>query len=173
MEQEKKCQGNCQDDSDQDKSGEPCCGHCEEQSQESIYIKKIDDLTNTIKYVQADYENYRKRIDRDKQDFKIQSTRDVIESILPVLDTFELAIKAIKKDESVMGFEMVYAQFITTLESSGLRPIEAQGQYDPKLHEALLQEASDKPKGTILEELQKGYILGDKVIRHTKVKISA
>ena len=93
---------------------------------------------------------------------------------MPILDNFELAFKnADKNDEKLKGFELIFSQLYETLQKQGLEKIQAKDKpFDPNLHEALLQEESDKEKNMVLEELQRGYTLHGQVIRHAKVKIS-
>ena len=99
---------------------------------------------------------------------------DIINKILPTIDTFEIALKNTSdKEKFVKGIEMVYAQIFSLLENEGLRPIEALGKkFDPFFHEVLLKQKSNKDEDIVLEELQKGYMLNDKVLRHSKVKVS-
>ena len=94
--------------------------------------------------------------------------------LLPVLDSFEMALKnTIDKEKFVKGIELIYSQFYQLLEDEGLRPIETAGKMcDPYLHEVLLTEECDKEDDCILEQLQKGYMLGSKVLRHSKVKVA-
>ena len=136
--------------------------------------QKTEELTNLLKKIQADFENYKKRTEKEKQDFASYGSAALIEKILPILDAFELALKnTSKSQEFVKGVELIYSQLWETLEKEGLTKINALNQkFDPYLHEALMQESSDKEDGTILEELQKGYKFKDAVLRHTKVKIS-
>jgi len=132
---------------------------------------KINDLTQTLQRLQADFENYRKRVERDQQLQKQQSKKDIILKMISVLDNFELALKSAPKDTFAQGIEMIFAQLMDTLEQEGLRIMHVE-TFDPHYHEALLSETSDKEAGTILEVLQKGYLLGETVIRHAKVKIA-
>lgn len=136
--------------------------------------EKIAELTETLQRLQAEFENYKKRIEKEKAEFVKYAKAELIQRLLPTLDTFEIALKSTKDNEKfVKGMEMVYAQFVSTLQSEGLKPIEAIGKkFDPYLHEVMLKEKSDKDEGIVLEELQKGYMLNDKVLRHSKVKIS-
>lgn len=135
---------------------------------------KIRELTESLQRLQADFENYRKAVDRQRQDFFKYAHADVIEELLPILDSFELALKNRDKQEDfIKGVELIFAQLYQLLEKEGLRKIEADGKkFDPYKHEVLMTEKSDKEEDIILEELQKGYMLGDKVIRHSKVKVS-
>ena len=133
---------------------------------------KEQELKETLQRVQADFENYKKRVERETEDFKKFASAELIGKLLPILDAFELSLKNSKdKEEFVKGIELIYAQLNEILGKEGLKKIEAVNQkFDPFLHEALMTEKSDKD-GLILEELQKGYMLGDKVIRHSKVKV--
>src|SRR3989338_10784359 len=140
----------------------------------AIDKEKIEELTDTLQRLQAEFENYKKRVDKEKSEFVKYAKADLIQSLLPIIDTFEIALRNTKDNEKfVKGMEMVYAQFVSTLQSEGLKPIECVGKkFDPYLHEVMLKEKSDKDDGVVLEELQKGYMLNDKVLRHSKVKIS-
>lgn len=134
----------------------------------------IEDLTDTLQRTQAEFQNYQKRVDKEKAEFVKYAKAELVYKVLPILDTFEIALKSISdKEKFVKGMEMVYAQLFSTLESEGLKPIDALGKkFDPYLHEVMLKEKSDKDEGVVLEELQKGYMLNGKVLRHSKVKIS-
>jgi len=147
-----------------------------------VYLKKeleqknktIEELTDTLKRLQAEFENYKKRVEKEKIEFVKYAHADIIASMLPVLDSFEIALKNTNdKDKFIEGMKIVYAQFYSMLEAEGLKPIKATGEkFDPYRHEVLIKEESEKPEGTILEEFQKGYMLNDKVLRFSKVKIS-
>ena len=132
------------------------------------------ELTETIQRLQADFENYKKRV--ENQDFEIKKyvKAEIITKLLSVLDSFELALKNTEnKEEFIKGVELIYSQLFQTLEDLGLRKIQTnECKFDPYKHEVLITKESNKEDGVILEELQKGYMLDDKVIRHTKVKIS-
>ena len=137
--------------------------------------ESISHLTETLQRMQADFENYKKRLDKENNVFKKYATQDFILKLLPVLDSFELALRNAdaEKDKFVRGIEMIYAQFFSVLESEGLKPINAVGKkFDTYYHEALLQEKSDNEEDIVLEELQKGYVINERVIRFAKVKIS-
>jgi len=140
----------------------------------AIDKEKIEDLTETLQRLQAEFENYKKRIEKEKAEFVKYAKAELIQGLLSTIDTFEIALKSTKDNEKfVKGMEMVYAQFVSTLQSEGLKPIEAIGKkFNPYLHEVMLKEKSDKDEGIVLEELQRGYMLNDGVLRHSKVKIS-
>ena len=143
----------------------------EKQSQDS----QIQELTNLLKRVQADFENYRKRIEKEKAEYSTFASKAVIAKLLPILDSFELAFKNTENPkEFVKGVELIYAELWDTLEREGVKKIDALGKsFDPCRHEALLQEASDKPENTVIEELQKGYSLNNCILRTAKVKIAS
>ncbi len=136
--------------------------------------KSIEELTDTLKRLQAEFENYKKRNDKEKTEFVKYAHADVISSMLPILDSFEIALKnTADKEKFAEGVKIIYAQLYSALEAEGLRPINATGEnFDPYRHEVLMKEESDKPEGAILEEFQKGYMLNDKVLRFSKVKVS-
>jgi len=134
---------------------------------------KIKDLTETLQRLQAEFDNYRKRVEKEKCEFVKYSKAEIISKILPTLDSFELALKNKKGESFEKGVELIFSQLYQILEHEGLKPIEAAGRkFDPYLHDVLLKEKSDKEEDIVLEELQKGYMLNDKVIRHSKVKVS-
>ncbi|MBL7055476.1 nucleotide exchange factor GrpE [Candidatus Woesearchaeota archaeon] len=136
--------------------------------------ERIGELTDSIQRLQAEFENYKKRVDKEKEQFVKYAKAEVIEKILSVIDTFEIALKANKQEtEFSRGMDMVYSQLFSALEKEGLRPIESLGKkFDHNYHEVMLKQESDKEEDTILEELQKGYMINNKILRHTKVKIS-
>jgi molecular chaperone GrpE len=136
--------------------------------------KKIEELTDTLQRLQAEFENYRKYVEKQSHDFRKYAKADLICNLLSVLDSFELALKNTSdKEKFVKGVELIFSQLFSTLEKEGLRPIKAEGEkLDPLKHEVLLKEKSDKEEDMVIEELQKGYMLGEKVIRHSKVKVS-
>ncbi|MBI2542404.1 nucleotide exchange factor GrpE [Candidatus Woesearchaeota archaeon] len=145
---------------------------CEKQLEEKS--QKIEELTDTLKRLQAEFENYKKWSAKEKADFLRYVNAAMIEKLLPVIDSFEIALKSTNdKEKFAEGMRMIYSQLHSVLEAEGLRPIKAAGEkFDPYRHEVLMKAESDKPEGTILEEFQKGYMLNEKVLRHSKVKIS-
>jgi molecular chaperone GrpE len=137
----------------------------------SIEQQKIQDLTSTLQHLQADFENYRKRVERDQERMKSQAKKTIVMQLLSVLDNFDLALKSAPSDDFAEGIEMIYAQLISVLEQTGVKEVNIE-KYNPALHECLLQEESDKESGTILEVLQKGYTLDETLIRSAKVKLA-
>jgi molecular chaperone GrpE len=137
---------------------------------------KIKEYLDTLQHLQAEFENYRKRVEREKESFCKYASQELIEELLPILDDFDLSIK--RKTEAnyadfVKAVEIIYDKFQSVLKKQGLEIIDAEGKpFNPELHEPLLQEESDKEPNTIIEVLQNGYKLNDKVLRHSRVKIS-
>lgn len=158
------------EDNKQEKNGN--AGEKESKLEEKN--QKIEELTDTLKRLAAEFENFKKRSEKEKTEFVKYAHADIVANILPVLDSFELAFKNTNNTEKLIeGIKMIYAQFYSILEAEGLKPIKAAGEkFDPYRHEVLMKEESDKPDDTILEEFQKGYMLNDRVVRHSKVKIS-
>jgi len=135
---------------------------------------KLKDLTDSLQHLQAEFENYKKRAEKQGEELGKYLKADLIAKLLPTLDSFEMALKNTSdKEKFIKGVELIFAQLYSLLESEGLRPIKAVGeQFDPYRHEVLMKQESDKEEDVILEELQKGYMLNDKVLRHSKVKVS-
>lgn len=135
--------------------------------------KLAEERLNQLKYLQADFENYRKSLDREKEQIVELANECLIKDLLVVLDDFERALQSMKEGKDKEGLSMLYKNFFKILEQHGLKPIEALGKkFDPYYHEAVLREKSDREEGTILEEFQRGYMLKSKVIRHSKVKVA-
>ncbi|HZX44948.1 MAG TPA: nucleotide exchange factor GrpE [Candidatus Nanoarchaeia archaeon] len=143
------------------------------QEKKEQSAEKIAELTDTLQRLQAEFENYKKYVEKEKEMYRRYAKADIIEKLLPILDSFEFALKNQCDMESFRkGVELIYAQFYGALEKEGLKKIEAKGKLDPNFHEVLLKAPSDKEEDTIIAELQKGYLLNERVLRHTKVKVS-
>lgn len=137
--------------------------------------ERIADLTDTLKRLQAEFENYKKRIEKDNKHMTEYAGAGVIGKVLPIIDTFEIALKnQCSAEEFKKGAELIYAELMSTLKNEGVRKINALGcQFDPNYHDAMLAVEDKKcKKDTVIEVLQEGYMLKDKVLRHSKVKIS-
>lgn len=152
---------------------------------ENEYLKLKEEADKAKEYwdkllrVQADFENTRKRLEREKQDFVKFANEGMIVELLNVLDDLGRAVELAQSKHQdlsafLKGVEMIMAHLYEMLKGYGVKPIEAEGKlFDPNYHEALMQaEDKDKPEHTVLEELQKGYLLNDRVIRTAKVKVS-
>ena len=142
-------------------------------------VDKSKQEQDRILRLQADFENSRKRLEREKQEFLRFANEGIISGLLNVVDDLERSLQlAQEKHEDfsafLKGIEMILAHLYELLKKHGLSPIEAKGKmFDPDYHEALLKvETDDSPENTIVEELQKGYLLNDRVIRTAKVKVS-
>ncbi len=135
---------------------------------------RVTELTETLQRLQADSENYRKYVEKQKLEFFKYAKEDLIVKLLPVLDSFEMALKNVEdKEKFVSGIKLIFSQLYQSLENEGLKPINAlREKFDPYKHEVLLSQECNKEDDIILEELQRGYTIGDKVIRHSKVKIA-
>ena len=152
---------------------------------EAEYLKLKEDADKAKEYwdkllrLQADFENTRKRLEKDKQDFCKFANESIIAELLYTLDDLERAVELAQSKHQdlsafLKGVEMILAHLYEMLKGYGVKPIEAEGKlFDPNYHEALMQvENKELPEHTIVEELQKGYLLNDRVIRTAKVKVS-
>lgn len=146
---------------------------CEENSEKKL--DQLQETTELLQRTQANFENFRKQTDKRIEEIRCIASKDMILQILPILDNFELALKSTEqKGDFVSGVELIYAQLFTVLENNDIKIIETENKmFDPHYHEALMKVESNLPENTIVEELQKGYLLHDKVVRHARVKISA
>lgn len=130
-------------------------------------------VKESLQRLQAEFSNFRKRTEAEKSRFVTMATEQLIRKLLPVMDNFELALNVHKEEtEFSKGIEMIYAQLKEVLDEEGLTPIVTQGKFDPNIHEAILVEETDDSENEVKQVLQSGYKIGDKVIRHAKVKIS-
>ena len=137
--------------------------------------EQINDLTDRLKRSMAEFDNFRKRTDKEKASMYIIGARDIVEKILPVVDSFERGLsQAEEGDPFSEGMKLVYKQLITALEDAGVTPIEAVGkEFDPDLHNAVMHvEDESVPENTVVEEFQKGYKYKDFVVRHSMVKVA-
>ncbi|MBD3164307.1 nucleotide exchange factor GrpE [Candidatus Woesearchaeota archaeon] len=137
--------------------------------------RKVEELTDTLQRLQAEVDNYRKRCERENQEFRNYASAKVVENMLPILDNFMLALRNTQDyKQFVKGMEMIYSQIYDILEKEGMRPIKTEGEkFDPYKHEILMTEKTDKEEEDemIKEELQRGYMFKDKVLRYAKVKV--
>ena len=139
--------------------------------------EKIEELEDRVKRQMAEFENFRRRTEAEKSAMYGMGVKSVIEKILPVIDNFERGIQAIPaedKDSPVaQGMNMIYKQLTTELENLGVKPIEAVGvEFDANYHNAVMQVESDEyESGIIAQELQKGYMYRDSVVRHSMVAV--
>ncbi len=132
-----------------------------------------EERLNQLKYLQADFDNYRKNFEREKENIIRLANEGLIKDLLIILDEFGIVLDRLENERDKAGLNMIYKKLSGILERNGLKQIEAVGKkFDPHLHEAVHKEVSNKEDGLILEEYQKGYMLKSKVIRPSRVKIS-
>ena len=140
--------------------------------------EKIEELTDRLTRQMAEFDNFRKRTEKEKSLMYEIGAKDIIEKILPVVDNFERGIAAVPEEEKsnpfAEGMEKIYKQLMTTLEEIGVKPIEAVGQeFDPDFHNAVMHvEDEEVGENIITEEFQKGYLYRDSVVRHSMVKVA-
>ena len=139
--------------------------------------EKIDELEDRVRRQMAEFENFRKRTDKEKAAMFETGAKSVIEKILPVVDNFERGLATLPEEEKASpfaeGMQMIYKQLLTELENIGVKPIEALGcEFDPNFHNAVMQMESDEfESGIIAQELMKGYMYRDTVVRHSMVAV--
>ena len=140
--------------------------------------EQIEELTDKVKRQMAEFDNFRKRTEKEKSQMYDMGAKTIVEKILPVIDNFERGLAAVpednKEDAFVVGMDKIYRQMLTVLEEAGVKPIEAVGaEFDPNFHNAVMH-VEDETLGedVVAEELQKGYMYRDTVVRHSMVKVA-
>lgn len=139
--------------------------------------EQIEELNDKLKRQMAEFENFRKRTEKEKTQMYDMGAKSIIEKVLPVIDNFERGLAAVpeenKDDAFVIGMDKVYKQMITELESIGVKAIEAVGEeFNPDFHNAVMQmESEEYESGVVAQELQKGYMYKDSVVRHSMVAV--
>ena len=139
---------------------------------------KIDELNDKVMRQMAEFENYRKRTEKEKQSMFEVGAKSVIEKLLPIVDNFERGLSSLSEEEAqgafAKGIEMVYKQLMEELSKLEVKPIEALGkEFDPNLHNAVMHvEDEEAGENTVVEEFQKGYTYRDAVVRHSMVKVA-
>ena len=140
--------------------------------------EKIEELTDRLTRQMAEFDNFRKRTEKEKSQMYEIGAKDIIDKILPVVDNFERGLNGVKEEEKndpfIQGMEMVYKQLMTTLEGVGVKPIEAVGkEFNPDFHNAVMHvEDENFGENIVAEEFQKGYMYRDSVERHSMVKVA-
>ncbi len=135
-----------------------------------------DEYLNDLKRVAAEFENYRKRVSRDQESLVARAHERLVKELLPVLDDLERALAAAEEHEEAKleeGVRLVHRELRSALDREGLAEIETNGHFDPHVHEALLTQPSEAEEGSVLEVIQKGYKLGDHVLRPARVVVAA
>ncbi len=139
--------------------------------------EQIEALTDQVKRQMAEFDNFRKRTEKEKSSMYEMGARSVIEKILPVIDNFERGLDTVPENEKespfTEGMRMIYKQLMTELENIGVKPIEALGtEFNPDFHNAVMQvESEEYESGYVARELQKGYLYRDSVVRHSMVAV--
>lgn len=140
--------------------------------------EQIDELTDRLKRQMAEFENFRKRTEKEKSQMFSMGAKSIVEKVLPVIDNFERGLLAVpeeaKEDAFVEGMNKIYKQMMTMLEEVGVKPIEAAGtEFNPEFHNAVMHiEDESLGENIVAEELQKGYMYHDTVVRHSMVKVA-
>lgn len=141
---------------------------------------QLEERTGQYVRIAADFDNFRKRTQKEKEDLEQQVKCSTIVELLPVVDNFERARSQIKPQTDAemnihKSYQGIYKQFVDCLKRIGVGPMRSEGkEFDPNLHEAVMRESTDEyPEGTVIEELVRGYMLGEKVLRHAMVKVAA
>jgi molecular chaperone GrpE len=144
-----------------------------------VLKKDRDDLFDRLLRKQAEFENYRKRMDREKSEFMQFASSELIKELLNALDSFDLAIRNAAAEgkggeNTLRGFELIYKQLQDTLTRFGLKPIDAKGKtFDPNFHQAVSTQATkDMEENTVIEEMRKGYTLNGRLLRPAMVSVS-
>ena len=139
--------------------------------------QKIEDLTDRLQRLMAEFDNYRKRTEKEKAAMYDMGASGTVEKLLPVLDNFERGLASVPEEQKTssvyVGMDMIYKQMIKVLTDMGVEPIDAAGkEFDPNLHNAVMQtESEELPENTVAQELQKGYTYKGSVIRHSMVSV--
>ena len=141
----------------------------------ALLERERDELIDDLKRVAADFDNYRKRALRDQQALIARAHERLVKELLPVVDDLERALEAAEEHEEAKleeGVRLVHRELRDALSKEGLVEIETDGEFDPHVHEALLTQPSEEDDGVVLQVIQKGYRLGDRVLRPARVVVS-
>ena len=137
------------------------------------YKRLAEERFDKLKYLQADFDNYRKKFDKEKESIIRLANENLIQELIVILDDFESSIRLTENDKNKEGILLMKKKFFDLLQKHGLKEIESLGKkFDPNFHDVLCKELSEHDDDVVIEEIQKGYTLCSKVIRPAKVKIS-
>ena len=142
----------------------------------AVVTRERDEYLDTLQRLKAEFDNYRKRVARDQQELAARAHERLVRELVPVLDDLERALEAATQHEEAKleeGVRLVHQELAAALEREGLAEIETNGRFDPHVHEALLSQPSEAEEGSVLEVVQKGYRLGDRVVRPARVVVAA
>jgi molecular chaperone GrpE len=151
-------------------------GEQNEQAVEEGGDEKVAALEDRLLRLAADFDNYKKRVARERDELMALSNERLVKELLPILDDLERALVAASEHEEVRleeGVRLVHRSLATLLERNGVKEISTDGAFDPHVHEALLAQPSDAEEGSVIDVVQKGYTLGDRVVRPARVVIAA
>src|ERR671933_2033971 len=137
--------------------------------------RERDEYLDALQRVKAEFDNYRKRAARDQESLVARAHEGLVKELLPILDDLERALEAASQHEEAKleeGVRLVHRSLRDLLAKEGLTEVETNGKFDPHVHEALLSQPSDEEEGTVIEVVQKGYTLGDRVVRPARVVVA-
>jgi molecular chaperone GrpE len=137
--------------------------------------RERDALQDRLLRTAAEFDNYRKRMDRERRDLADYTAGEVIRELLPIIDNLERALQAAAEDDPLRkGVELIHKQMLELLRKRGVTPIEARGaDFDPNFHQAVIhEESADHREGEVMEEFQRGYVVGDRLLRPAMVKVA-
>lgn len=152
-----------------------CFKHDDSEQKIQELGEKLAELNDKYVRTYSEYENYRKRTQTEKAELILNGGKDVLKAILPVVDDLERALQAMTDENAKEGVTMIYNKLMNTLQQKGVKPIEAKGtKFDDNLHEAVTQfpAADESQKNTVIDVVEKGYFLNDKVLRYAKVVVA-
>ena len=142
----------------------------------SVAQKERDEYLDALQRLKAEFDNYRKRVARDQQELVARAAERLVKELIPVLDDLERALEAAAEHEEAKleeGVRLVHRQLADALAKEGLAEIPTEGKFDPNTQEALLSQPSEAAEGDVIQVLQKGYTLGDRVLRPARVVVSS
>jgi molecular chaperone GrpE len=147
-----------------------------QESNESGEAERLAALEDKLLRVAADFDNYKKRAARERAEYVAHANERLVKDLLPILDDLERALDAVGEHEEATveeGVRLVHRSLAGLLERNGVQQISTDGKFDPHVHEALLSQPSDAEEGSVIDVVQKGYTLGDRVVRPARVVIAA
>jgi molecular chaperone GrpE len=146
------------------------------QAPEAASDPAVAELEDRLLRVAADFDNYKKRAARERDEYVRGANERLVKELLPILDDLERALTAVAEHEGAAleeGVRLVHRSLASVLERQGLKPIATEGKFDPHVHEALLSQPSEAEEGSVIDVVQKGYTLGDRVVRPARVVIAS
>jgi molecular chaperone GrpE len=147
-----------------------------QQQQEDVEEQQPEEKDGRLLRLAADFENYKKRAARERQEYVQLANERLIAELIPILDDLERALAAAEEHQEAQldeGVRLVHRSLAGLLERHGIRPIETDGKFDPHVHEALLSQPSEAEEGSVIDVVQKGYKLGERVVRPARVVVAA